>query len=317
LTGNIKVMNADGTDQVELTPITLWLYPGAEEYTPRSLSWSPDGRKIAFDDENEIFTINIDGSDKKRLTDDPGYDIAPSWSPDGSRILFASSRSSDGNLHLDTMNAADGSDVRALQGGPYPGEDLSPDWSPSGDKIVFVGVAEDFHPIVYIANTDGTNRQYFDGDLSGSIGDLNKPKWSPDGSKIVFYNANYFGDDAEIYVKNVDATGFVQFTNTPGKNFQPSWQPLSSNVLLSGRVTTPDGRGLRNAVVAITDSLGVTKTVTSSSFGYYAFDDVRRGESYVVAIMSRRYHFAARTIQVNDDLVDVDFVGQERRGERK
>lgn len=45
------------------------------------------------------------------------------------------------------------------------------------------------------------------------------------------------------------------------------WNPLAA-VSVSGQVTTPDGHGLRNATVSITDSQGVRRTVTTSSFGF-------------------------------------------------
>jgi len=123
------------------------------------------------------------------------------------------------------MNA-DGSDVRAL---PSAGEfiDYSPDWSPTGTKIVFVVGSENFLPILYIANADGTNRQPFDGTGFGST-HRNKPKWSPDATKIVFHIWEFFSNDAEIYVKNVDGGGLIRLTNTNGNNFQPSWQPLTN-----------------------------------------------------------------------------------------
>src|SRR5438445_11661629 len=50
--------------------------------------------------------------------------------------------------------------------------------------------------------------------------------------------------------------------------------PSSGLVSVSGKVSTPDGRGLRNAIVTITDSLGVKRTVTTSSFGFYVFYDL-------------------------------------------
>ena len=80
---------------------------------------------------------------------------------------------------------------------------------------------------------------------------------------------------------------------------------------IGGRVLTPDGRGLRNAIVSITDSLGVRRTVTTSSFGFYSFDDVATGQAYTIAVSSRLYRFATRAIQVDDNLANVDFVGLE------
>ncbi|MBA2334463.1 MAG: PD40 domain-containing protein [Blastocatellia bacterium] len=217
----IKIMNADGTNQTEITPIAFDNSP-FPWHQIKSLDWSADGSKIAFDEGGEIFTVNVNGSNRTNLTNHPSQDFAPSWSRDGSRIVFSSSRVASLTMH--TMNA-DGSDVRAL---PSTGEfiDYSPDWSPTGTKIVFVVGSENFLPILYIANADGTNRQPFDGDGFGSS-HRNKPNWSPDATKIIFHIWEYSSDDAEIYVKNVNGGAFIRLTNTNGNNFQPSWQPLA------------------------------------------------------------------------------------------
>jgi hypothetical protein len=75
---------------------------------------------------------------------------------------------------------------------------------------------------------------------------------------------------------------------------------------VSGRVLTPDGRGLRNAVVTLTDSNGVERYVTTSSFGYYQFDDVTSGATYVIGVESKRYSFESRVVQITESLTDVD-----------
>ena len=85
----------------------------------------------------------------------------------------------------------------------------------------------------------------------------------------------------------------------------------SPSVRVSGRVTTSDGRGLRNATVSITDSTGVRRTATTSSFGLYAFLNVSAGGTYVIGVSSKRYRFASRNMTVNSNLADVDFVGLE------
>jgi len=87
--------------------------------------------------------------------------------------------------------------------------------------------------------------------------------------------------------------------------------PIYRETELSGRVTTPDGRGLRNATVTITDSKGNRRSAATGSFGNYRFEDVKGGESYVVAVTSQRYRFTSRVVNVADSLMDVDFVGQE------
>ncbi|MEJ7624576.1 MAG: hypothetical protein WKF34_11350 [Pyrinomonadaceae bacterium] len=80
---------------------------------------------------------------------------------------------------------------------------------------------------------------------------------------------------------------------------------------VSGKVTTPGGLGLRNAVVALTDSQGLRRTALTSSFGFYTFENVVGGNTYTVSVSSRRYRFAARSVTVNESLSNVDFVGLE------
>ena len=70
-------MNADGSELTRLTN-TRGYYAGGP-------SWSPDGKKIAFqsnrDRDSEIYVMNADGSKQERLTNSSGIDLNPSWSP--------------------------------------------------------------------------------------------------------------------------------------------------------------------------------------------------------------------------------------------
>ena len=88
---SIKLIDPDETNQTHLTTIVHENYP-YPWHGKDSLSWSPDGRKIAFEENGDIFSINVDGSNRINLTNHPATDIEPSWSPDGSRIIFISSR---------------------------------------------------------------------------------------------------------------------------------------------------------------------------------------------------------------------------------
>lgn len=82
-------------------------------------------------------------------------------------------------------------------------------------------------------------------------------------------------------------------------------------VSITGRVTTPSGLALRNAVVTLTDQTGAARRSTTSSFGVYSFDSVAIGESYILSGSSKRYRFAPKTMFINENLTNVDFIGLE------
>jgi Tol biopolymer transport system component len=113
----IWVMNADGTDQVNITNS-----PG-NDFWP---DWSPDGDRIVFTSgggSNEIYAINADGSGRVNLTNHPSWDGNPQWSPDGSKIAFMSNRTGNGEIFV--MNA-DGSEPVNLT--EHPAQDQAPAW---------------------------------------------------------------------------------------------------------------------------------------------------------------------------------------------
>jgi hypothetical protein len=85
----------------------------------------------------------------------------------------------------------------------------------------------------------------------------------------------------------------------------------AANAAISGRVTTADGRGIRNAKVTITgDSLPQMRVASTSSFGYFTFDGLQTGQTYVVTVNSKRYTFSvpSHVVSLIDNVVDVDFV---------
>jgi Tol biopolymer transport system component len=123
---SLWVMDSDGQNR----EMVYWW--GGDAGGP---DWSPDGDKIVFASykdsannwkTNDIFVINADGKNLKRLTEPgPAMYSSPNWSPDGTKIAFNSDQ--DGDWHLYVMNA-DGSNVQRLNV-PVGERDCSLDWT--------------------------------------------------------------------------------------------------------------------------------------------------------------------------------------------
>lgn len=84
----------------------------------------------------------------------------------------------------------------------------------------------------------------------------------------------------------------------------------AASVSISGRVLYGEGRGVRNAVVSLTDSAGTVWNVMTTAGGNYRFDEVESGKTYIINVRSRRFTFAPQIISVTDNLTGIDFIGQ-------
>lgn len=85
----------------------------------------------------------------------------------------------------------------------------------------------------------------------------------------------------------------------------------SAGVSIGGRVLTSDGSGLRNAIVTLTDASGQMRSVRTSAFGYYRFDDIPTGQTVIVSVQSKRFVFNSQTLTISDAISELDFVGSE------
>ena len=87
--------------------------------------------------------------------------------------------------------------------------------------------------------------------------------------------------------------------------------PTAASVSVSGRVLTPQGGGLTNATVVLTDASGNTRSARTSAFGYYRFDEIAAGQTCIVTVVSKRYQFTPQVITVTEDLSELNFTAQQ------
>lgn len=219
-------ITASGGGKTKQTTVTLNVTAGV----------SGSGQKIVFtsfrDGNNEIYSMNPDGSNPVRLTNSAGDDFSPKLNNDGTKIVFVSRR--NGNAEIYSMNA-DGSNQTRLTNNSA--DDQQPCWSPDGTKIVFRSNRDGGNEI-YTMNADGSNVVRVTNNGSNDFG----PAWSPDGTKIAFVSDRN-GNVNDIYVMNVDGSGVVNLTNGAGGT-KPAWSPNGSKIAFDGiNVMNADGTG--------------------------------------------------------------------------
>jgi TolB protein len=207
--------------------------PSASSSTPigtPSAVTSLSGR-IVFDNHDDVWSINADGTDLTRLTSSPEPEFDPAWSPDGTRIAFRFERNGDPEIWL--MNA-DGSGRHRLTRG------LSPAWSPDGSRIAYASPGDILCPPgrglrctgLSIMNADGSEQHRVPNTDGGEY-----PSWSPDGRRIAF-NSNLTGDHV-MYIVDVDGSHLVDLSSV-GEGWQVDWSPDGGSILFTSHRDHPD-----------------------------------------------------------------------------
>lgn len=185
----------------------------------------------------EIFTARPDGSDLRRLTDNPGYDAEATISPRGDRIVFTSLR--DGDLDLYVMDR-DGKNVRRIT--RALGYDGGAFFSPDGKKIVFrahrprteeeirnyrallaENVFRPTHLEIFVVDADGKNERQVTKNGAANF----CPFFTPDGQQILFASnlENPRGRNFDLYLINLDGTGLERVTTDPTFDGFPMFSP--------------------------------------------------------------------------------------------
>jgi hypothetical protein len=156
-------------------------------------AWSPDGQRLLFVRDPDLYVMDIDGRNVQNLTSTfTGSVIDPEWSPNGDQITF----SNGGDV---LVMGADGSPAPQVVT-TLPGNQRYPSWSPGGSKIAFADIGE-----VGTVNADGSGERTV---LSGrrEVWDL---AWSPNGRRIAFIEdpGTNIQVQEELYMMDADGSG--------------------------------------------------------------------------------------------------------------
>jgi Tol biopolymer transport system component len=236
----------------------------------------------------DIYLMEPNGSDIRRITDHPDADVEPAWAPDGTRLAFT--RADDtypvyGEIY--TVSSRGGNATRITS--DFTEAD-SPTWSPDGTKLAFRGCCGDEIFVVELADAAVTQLSH---EATDGASGAYRPAWSPTGTEIAYAGIRYDEatetDSEALYLTNLDGDGIRRLTPDFFFDGRMSWSPGGSRLAFAGRTAGDD---VSDIYVVGADGSNLTRVMEgavgpawSPDGTKIAFSSTRDGDSeiYVMA----------------------------------
>lgn len=176
----------------------------------------------------EIYLIDFDGHNLRRLTYDHTVNLSPAWAPDANWIVYTSYAAHNPDLIMINTSGKKRQTLHRL-----PGLNAAPAWSPDMQRIALV-LSRDQNSEIYILNKDRQLKRltrHFNIDTS--------PTWSPDGKQIAFTSDRSGTGAPQIYVMDSakgDRSKVARISFGSSYNDNPSWSPNGDQIAYTSRV---------------------------------------------------------------------------------
>ncbi|MBZ0273928.1 hypothetical protein K8I61_17955 [bacterium] len=187
------------------------------------------GSRLAYvsgtKNQREVYVVDLDGRNRRRLTNLGVLAMTPRWSPDGKSIVFAASSDvTQPSLYIVDVESGKAKKIYGIDQGVV----LTPDFSPSGTRIaagISLGVSTD----VYEMDVNGGNLKNLTKNWSIDL----YPTYSPDGQNMLFVSDR--PGSPQVYRMGADGSNPVRISFFGGYNQSPAWSPKGNKIAYAAR----------------------------------------------------------------------------------
>jgi len=172
----------------------------------------------------EIWLMDWDGANQRRITNHNTLTILPSWAPDNERMVYTSFAGGTSDMYV--INRRGGGRIRLKTGLNL---NTSATFSPVGNDIAFVGSVNG-NPDIYLIKDDGTNLRR----LTTSSSIESTPEWSPNGRQISFTSGR--SGTPQIYIMDAEGADVRRISFDGDWNDDATWSPNGDRIAYTSRV---------------------------------------------------------------------------------
>lgn len=161
----------------------------------------------------ELYIVDYDGFNPRRITVNNSLNILPAWSPDGRALAYVSYR--QGGPSVFVARIFEGRSDNITKG---EGQAFAPTFSPDGKRIAYAS-NKTGNMEIWVANADGTGAHR----ITTSQGSDTAPTWSPTGQEIAFTSDR--GGSPQIYLMDSEGLNLRRLTTVGNWNDAAAWNP--------------------------------------------------------------------------------------------
>ena len=245
----------------------------------------------------EIFLMDYDGANQRRITGHRSTSMSPAWSPNGESVAYTSFFNGQPGIYL--------ADVATNRKRPVVSSgslNTSPSFAPDGRRLAFARSLEG-NVEIFTADLNGGNLRR----LTNSQAIDTNPAWSPKGGEIAFTSSR--AGNPHIYLMDAEGANQRRITFDGAYNDGVSWSPEGDLIAYASR---RDGRfqiAVTNVVTletqVLTSGPGENESPTFSPDGRkIAFTSKRGGSKQIYVMDLDGSNLRQLTTEGNNDLAD-------------
>ncbi len=253
----------------------------------------------------EVFVMDYDGAEQRRITGHRSTSMSPAWGPGGGSLAYTSFFNGPPGIYL--ADLASGRKRPVIASGSL---NTSPSFSPDGRRLAFAR-SLDGNIEIFSVDTDGGNLRR----LTNSNAIDTNPAWSPKGGEIAFTSSR--AGNPHLYLMDAEGANQRRLTFDGTYNDGASWSPDGTFVAYTSRrdgafqIAVTDVGTLATQV--LTSGPGENESPTFSPDGRkLAFTSRRSGSKQIYVIDLDGGNLRQLTTEGNNDLADWSRVVPER-----